>query len=285
MSYIKIMMSDIANGRNTDIMTQPEVQMATFPVNGYVLVPMVALPVHFEAHPMFFEDLNCSPMSQMHFPELDLNNYCLCEVKAARQRTTTPIVQNVEKECSPEQNIDDNFEKKSPDALIKLSPDEKVDDNKEEEDPHILDGCKYTKVYNGKGKKCRTHYKCGYDGCDRIFTKTWNFKDHANKHLGIKPYPCDKCEKSFTQKGNMEKHRKQHVMPDVLERKKYFCRFCDAKYTEKYNLRVSILFTCMPPASSNAWKYCLYASVVKFEICLSESKCRSGHLPTQEIYF
>jgi len=46
------------------------------------------------------------------------------------------------------------------------------------------------------------------------------------------------CPKSFTQKGNLKKHAKQHVLKTLKERKRFQCKVCRKKYTERYNLMV-----------------------------------------------
>ena len=83
-------------------------------------------------------------------------------------------------------------------------------------------------------------YVCKFEECNKKFTRTWNFLDHARTHKGIKPYKCQWCVKRFTQKGNLKKHLKQHLEPTLEERKKYKCRYCSSRYTEKYNYNVSV---------------------------------------------
>lgn len=83
-------------------------------------------------------------------------------------------------------------------------------------------------------------YVCKFEECNKKFTRTWNFLDHARTHKGIKPYKCQWCVKRFTQKGNLKKHLKQHLEPTLDERKKYKCRYCSSRYTEKYNYNVSV---------------------------------------------
>lgn len=79
---------------------------------------------------------------------------------------------------------------------------------------------------------------CKYNNCNKEFTKSWNFLDHARMHEGLKPFICDICGKSFTQSGNMKKHRKQHAVNDIDKRKVYKWSFCNKGYTEKFNLKV-----------------------------------------------
>ena len=88
--------------------------------------------------------------------------------------------------------------------------------------------------------KFRVYYVCKYINCDKEFTKTWNLLDHVRMHEGIKPYQCSLWRKSFTQKGNLKKHLKQHTLKSLKERKRFTCEICNKKYTERYNLIVSI---------------------------------------------
>ena len=89
------------------------------------------------------------------------------------------------------------------------------------------------------GKEKITYY-CGYDNCNKQFTKTWNLLDHVRMHEGIRPYKCPHCPKSFTQKGNLKKHQIQHTISTLKDRKRFKCSVCGKAYTEKYNLEVSI---------------------------------------------
>ena len=86
-------------------------------------------------------------------------------------------------------------------------------------------------------------YICRYEGWDKEFTKTWNLLDHVRMHEGIKPFACTLWGKTFTQKGNLKKHNiVQHSTESLEERKKFRCDICDKRYTERYNLVVSINF-------------------------------------------
>lgn len=84
-----------------------------------------------------------------------------------------------------------------------------------------------------------TIYICKHKNCNKEFTRTWNILDHARMHKGVKPYKCNFWMKQFTQKGNLRKHLKTHVMPNLEQRKRYKCEFCDSSYTERYNYKVS----------------------------------------------
>jgi ribosomal protein L37AE/L43A len=83
-------------------------------------------------------------------------------------------------------------------------------------------------------------YICNYDGCKKEFYRTCNLLDHMRMHSGIKPNICNYCGKGFTQKCNLRKHMKVHLVPELDQRKRYTCSECGAKYTERYNFKVSL---------------------------------------------
>lgn len=104
-----------------------------------------------------------------------------------------------------------------------------------------LKGYKYDTVqsFDPLKHKSVTEYRCGYHGCGKILQKPWNLLDHVRMHEGVKPFICQWCGKGFTQKGNLKKHARQHINPDVNERKRYNCKHCGKGYTERYNLKVN----------------------------------------------
>ena len=115
--------------------------------------------------------------------------------------------------------------------------------NKEEMYLRLLTGYKYETVtfYDVSKEKEITEYKWGYEDCGKLLQKPWNLLDHVRMHEGVKPYICQWWGKGFTQKGNLKKHARQHINPDVNERKRYNCRFWGKGYTERYNLKVNKL--------------------------------------------
>ena len=87
---------------------------------------------------------------------------------------------------------------------------------KTEESNELLRGLKFRYSYFPNSKYNKKLIVCEYPGCNKSFSKSWNFKDHALVHEGIKPYACKICLKSFTQRGNMEKHMKTHKTLNLL---------------------------------------------------------------------
>ena len=74
----------------------------------------------------------------------------------------------------------------------------------------LVDNYKYKYIHKMSGGRKTKIIQCGYEGCDKQFSKSWNFMDHARMHEGIKPYKCFLCDKRFTQKGNLMKHERMH---------------------------------------------------------------------------
>ena len=68
--------------------------------------------------------------------------------------------------------------------------------------------------------------------------------DSGSAHSNGRKFKCRFCNRKFKQKGNMNKHLKQHLFPNVEQRKNFKWDICGSKYTERYNLKASI--TCLP---------------------------------------
>lgn len=108
----------------------------------------------------------------------------------------------------------------------------------------MLENNSYEKIttYDIDKEKEITLYRCKYAGWDKTLNKPWNLLEHVLMHEGVKPHRCDWWGKTFTQRGNLKKHVRQHIHPDVNHRKRFKCRFCEKGYTERYNLKVGILY-------------------------------------------
>ncbi|CAI2359124.1 unnamed protein product [Moneuplotes crassus] len=90
---------------------------------------------------------------------------------------------------------------------------------------------------NGRGTSMKTEYICGYGSCRKVFLRVWNLLDHLRMHEKVKPFHCSYCDRKFTQKGNLKKHEKQHLTPNIQDRKKFKCDICSSSYTERYNYK------------------------------------------------
>ena len=107
----------------------------------------------------------------------------------------------------------------------------------------LLENYTYEKIATfDTNKKCENvAFRCKFPDCNRILDKPWDLLEHVRMHEEAKPHQCEWWGKTFTQRGNLKKHVRQHINPDVNQRKRFKCRLCDKGYTERYNLKVSIL--------------------------------------------
>ena len=64
------------------------------------------------------------------------------------------------------------------------------------------------KVKNQNTKRTKLYFRCRYEGCDSVFRKSCNLRDHFRKHTAQRPYQCEVCKKNFTQSGNLGRHLK-----------------------------------------------------------------------------
>ena len=92
---------------------------------------------------------------------------------------------------------------------------------------------------NPKQSDSKHLYICKYDGCDKVFTKTYNLIYHFRVHTKEKPFKCDLCHKTFSQKGNLVRHMDTHNTSCLAERKSHKWDQWGRNYTSVYNLRVS----------------------------------------------
>ena len=49
-------------------------------------------------------------------------------------------------------------------------------------------------------------FKCTIDGCNKLFNKSCNLRDHFRMHSGERPFKCPVCDCNFSQRGNLARH-------------------------------------------------------------------------------
>ncbi|CAI2376988.1 unnamed protein product [Moneuplotes crassus] len=105
----------------------------------------------------------------------------------------------------------------------------------------VLEGHPYEIVDNpNRYEKNRKLYLCKYEGCSKIFKKTWNLVYHFRVHTKEAAYECKYCDRTFIQKANYKRHMSVHDHTPMEQRKKHGCPHCSRKYSCKYNLNAHI---------------------------------------------
>eukprot|EP00344_Euplotes_crassus_P001689 CAMPEP_0196997674 /NCGR_PEP_ID=MMETSP1380-20130617/3224_1 /TAXON_ID=5936 /ORGANISM="Euplotes crassus, Strain CT5" /LENGTH=212 /DNA_ID=CAMNT_0042413977 /DNA_START=17 /DNA_END=655 /DNA_ORIENTATION=+ len=162
--------------------------------------------------------------------------YCLCNLGSPQEAIYTP---SAPYGFACAQKISGEFSLPMTDPELRNCSIDPESMTKEEIYFELLKGYEYKTITYFDHKKQREVplYQCGVQGCGKVLQKPWNLLDHVRMHAGVKPYICTWCGKGFTQKGNLKKHMRQHIKPDVNDRKRYNCRFCSKGYTERYNLK------------------------------------------------
>ncbi|XP_077868646.1 uncharacterized protein LOC100373981 [Saccoglossus kowalevskii] len=107
------------------------------------------------------------------------------------------------------------------------------------------DGCgrMYTTAHHLKVHE-RAHtgdrpYKCEHPGCGKAFATGYGLKSHTRVHTGEKPYKCpeESCQKSFKTSGDLQKHVRTHT-----GERPFKCPFegCDRAFTTSNIRKVHI---------------------------------------------
>ena len=117
-------------------------------------------------------------------------------------------------------------------ASNKLDSEEEIDleeNSNEENQPS-------SSTMNMERKRAKPHiyyYECDYQGCDQLFTRKWNMKQHVRTHTGETPFICEECGNEFKHSGILKTHR----MYKHTKEKNFPCGDCNKRFTTKDNLK------------------------------------------------
>ncbi|CAI2368243.1 unnamed protein product [Moneuplotes crassus] len=193
---------------------------------GYSLIPgyfLVSYPMVDSQQMGNLNDIQVEKLAE---------DYCLCELKNQEAEEKSEVKEKTKK-INEDFTVVEDEKFKEPEKL----GEKKRRCFKTEKDNDVLEPFQFKYIHVGTSRYKRKIIQCLYEGCNKTFGKSWNFRDHALMHEGHKPYKCSICGKCFTQKGNMKKHVKLHEGKDVTLRKSFKCIYCSKSYTERYNLR------------------------------------------------
>lgn len=207
---------------------------------------------------------------QPQIPNQLLEKYCLCDLLeygtfgCCTNNKSGPQIQNSHKRYVSEPNPRNSHKEEehtlytSPDSskcleleTTNVTPDcsrnfsgneNRTNSKRDMVNYKVLDGHQYEICDNPDKQNCvnKRLYVCKYEGCDKVFTKTWNLVSHFRIHTNEKPYQCTEWHKLFTQRSNLSRHMAIHWKSKSVERKIYGCTECSRKYSSKYNLNVSV---------------------------------------------
>jgi len=69
--------------------------------------------------------------------------------------------------------------------------------------------------------------------CQKKFSHSHHFKDHVQRHEGVKPYVCSECPKCFCTAHELKSH--QLVHSDV---RNFACGFCAKSFKRKHSVLI-----------------------------------------------
>ncbi|KAL8413863.1 hypothetical protein RB594_005196 [Gaeumannomyces avenae] len=83
--------------------------------------------------------------------------------------------------------------------------------------------------------KEEANFQCEVKGCEKLFSRSYNFKAHMETHDSNReyPFPCGECSKKFVRKTDLQRH---HQSVHMKERN-HKCDFCGRLFARKDTLR------------------------------------------------
>lgn len=79
-----------------------------------------------------------------------------------------------------------------------------------------------------------------------VFVRKDQYKAHAFRHLGVKPYKCPDCGRAFGDFSNCSKHIKSNAcqngeIPDRTRNGIYTCDICAKQFVSKVGIKLHVV--------------------------------------------